>query len=286
MAKITHTLKRKLFTNKMAEGFFISLINMGFKRAHLFLPNNTDYPKNTLRKARRDNSYFLLDISDYQEYLTYFKLESDSSQPLLKYIRKQNGILLDIGANIGQTSLWISNFLAEYDVKIYAFEPYPKTFEKLKANVSLNNNRRIILQNVALGSESQLIEMVEECATNSGGFRPRGYREQDQLLSSIQVQQRTLDSYTGVLDGLFFIKIDVEGYELEVLKGAREVLLRYKPTLFIELIDANLKKQKASAAGLIAYLRELGYSQFVNSTTEQVILENQLDKCHFDVVCS
>jgi hypothetical protein len=79
------------------------------------------------------------------------------------------------------------------------------------------------------------------------------------------------------------VKVDIEGYEYEWLLGAEKTLSKYKPTLFIELDDNNLKQQNSSALLLVVKLKEFGYTIF----DDRIDISNQVDfdNCHFDISC-
>jgi len=234
--------------------------------------------------VNRSRINFELDISDYQEHLVYFDLEADSSKPLLRHIPVEDGIVLDIGANIGQTALWIANCLKKKNVKIIAFEPYPSTYAKLERNVSLNKFS-IRLENMALGNKDDKIVMVQECSTNSGGasaYNPN----MNSLCHPVEVVQTRLDTYlANSNDRVTLIKIDVEGYECQVLQGAEETIKRHRPTLFVELADAHLKRQGYSASALVDLIKSFGYRSVQNVQTLRSIEEECLGSCHIDILC-
>ena len=83
-----------------------------------------------------------------------------------------------------------------------------------------------------------------------------------------------------------FIKIDVEGFEYKVLQGAHKTLSKYKPILFIELVDNNLLEQKSNAKELIQFLKLLNY-KIVNAQLNEEVDENyDFTNCHFDILCT
>ena len=72
-----------------------------------FVPANTFYKTGSTRRVKRKGIWYELDLSDYQEWLVYFYCKSDSSNHVLDYLGRSE-IILDIGANIGQTALNMS----------------------------------------------------------------------------------------------------------------------------------------------------------------------------------
>lgn len=276
-------IKKKIFANIVLELILIKLgrFHSAFSRLY---PSNTHYSKNTMRKVKRGNLFFELDISDYQDYLVYFNLDADSSKPLLKFLPKQEGLILDIGANIGQTALWIADYLNTASIKIIAFEPVPVTYNKLCRNINLNSFTNITLENIALGKEDGELMMVMPSPFNSGAFR--ALTEANKNEAKFKVKQTTLDNYlTSNNKNVTFIKIDVEGFEYNALLGAEETIKKYLPILFIELSDSNLRSQGYSAKELVQLIRSYGYSKIVDANTLIDIEEDTFTNSHIDILC-
>jgi FkbM family methyltransferase len=151
-------------------------------------------------------------------------------------------LVLDIGANIG----CIAQALEHEGFQVIAFEPQPEVYKVLKRNAPRSD-----CYNLGLGSKAEIAKMPKiryDDKNNVGGMSigSRG------VLGTIDVEVRTLDSFNFQNVGL--MKIDVEGYEEEVLRGADETIARCKPILYIE--DDRVSK----SAGLHKFLEELGYT--------------------------
>jgi FkbM family methyltransferase len=278
MTAFLKKLIRRLFTFMPAEKVLV-LFLAKFPNSRLLkgiTPSNEYYPAKCIRRCRRDGVNYLLDIHDYQNWLIYFYSESDSSFWALTYLKKGD-IVLDIGGNIGQTALMMAKKLGNTG-SIYSFEPYPVTFQQLEKNLSLNGviSNKIQAVNTALGERPGKMMMYQDCVTNSGANRmvpqamatTNGNDQVSVPVSTIDifVQQESLD----IID---FIKIDVEGFEMQVLQGGAHTLADLKPRLFIELDDNNLKKQGSSAAELCRYLQSLGYTIYEEGKQEVFVLD-------------
>lgn len=282
-------IRKSFFTNIFAERIFILCLRTKIipKFIVKLLPINRLYSNNSIRNIKRNGIRYKLDISDYQAWLLYFLSDNDSSFHILRYLGESQ-VIIDIGGNIGQTSLVINANRVECvnNFKIICFEPYPENFNKLLTNINLNSNiQNIKLENIGLGDKNSQVEMFKECISNSGGNRivydPAKNTEGIEV-----VQITTLDNYleSNNIEKVDFVKIDVEGFEYSVLKGAIKTLRKSKPKLYIELDNANLKKQGSSSAEMISLLKRFGYSikDVQNRYTES---ELKMDKIHTDIFC-
>lgn len=160
-----------------------------------------------------------------------------------------NGLCLDIGANIGV----ISQALVSEGNAVLAFEPQPELFAILKENLefaSQLNNNTFDLRNTAVGDKAGIAEMPKVYYSEKGNFGGLGLG-QSSMYGTIEVPVMTIDSLE--LPEVGFIKIDVEGYEYEVLVGATETINRCRPILYIE-DDRTSKSYK-----LREYIKSLGY---------------------------
>jgi FkbM family methyltransferase len=127
--------------------------------------------------------------------------------------------VVDIGSNVGNHAYFFKN-ICNAD-QVLCFEPLPANIALLQQNCS-----NCEIHTVGLSSESKTgyIEMINSLEDNSGTARVGS--------GGIEILLKTLDSYN--LENVTFIKVDVEGHELEVIKGASETINRNKPDLLIE----------------------------------------------------
>lgn len=159
----------------------------------------------------------------------YFEV-SHLSQ-LRKYVKK-NAVILDIGANLGNHTVFFAKECGAK--KIYAFEPTRETFLILEENIRINNLDRIVAaMNIALGAKDTKADVIVN-AKNAGGNHVEENIDGNVIMS-------TLDGLS-LSDRIDFVKIDVEGFEFEVLKGAGKTLDRDRPDIFIEIFDTNYDK--------------------------------------------
>jgi protein O-GlcNAc transferase len=150
----------------------------------------------------------------------------------LDYIRKNYNnqkCILDIGANIGNHSLFFLKFL-KCDT-VYSFEPMPCNIDLLKKNTQSYSDKSVIYE-VALSNTESKMPVYNSDASNLGGFSLHSYANGSSFLVGQQVDVIKLDSLN--LTNVSMIKIDVENHENEVLDGARQTILNNKPIIFIE----------------------------------------------------
>lgn len=177
-----------------------------------------------------------------------------------KLISLGSGLCLDIGANIGFMSMALASRFS-----VIAFEPQAELFNLLMENVS---GKPVECHNIALGSSNGVAHMPRVRYGEKGNYG--GVPIVRSGFGTVSVELRTLDSF--VLEEVGLIKIDVEGYELEVLKGAVETIKRCNPILYVE-DDVEHKSYT-----LRRFIKEtLGYKN-IEEHNPQLFRENNFNK--------
>lgn len=172
----------------------------------------------------------------------------------------QNGVFIDIGANVGSISIPISKLRP--DIKIYSIEASPRVFAYLQYNVEVNGCSNIRIENRALSNvDNQFVPFYSpEELFGKGSFSP--------VFTDIpeQVQTIKLDTFIteNSIEMLDFIKIDVEGYEKTVLAGGEGSLSgTNSPCILFEFSDFMESQVENSKAGdCQEFLMNLGYKLF------------------------
>ena len=147
-----------------------------------------------------------------------------------KYLSAGN-TFIDIGANIGTWSIFASKVVGNVG-KILSFEPHPKTFKYLSGNITLNKSENIEYFNVGCSDKKGNLYF----SNNYDTMNHITYNSVD----SIIIPVKELDFFTSELKEIDLIKIDVEGFELNVLKGATNTLAKTKMIIF----ESNKEFQK------------------------------------------
>ncbi len=187
---------------------------------------------------------------------------------ITKSLFKDGQTFLDIGSNIGWYSLNIATFYKNSE--IYAFEPMLKPFEIMNENVKLNNLSNIKTFNYGL-SDCEQLETFYYYPEGTVNASLKNLQNKAKIKKQ-KIMVYTLDSIVRKNDlKVDFIKCDVEGAEIKVLKGGLETLKKYKPILFLEILRKWTKKFDYDSNDIIKILEDLGYSCFV-------VRENKLKK--------
>lgn len=144
------------------------------------------------------------------------------------------GIYIDAGAFIGTHSVFFSECCPACE-RVMAYEPMEASYRLLTANLGTNCQRGIHAAfPFALGAS------IGPCVIGAGRAENRGMASITQEAGQ-HADMTTIDARAGGLSGkVALIKIDVEGYELEVVKGAEETIRKHNPQLFIECNDTNI----------------------------------------------
>ena len=158
-------------------------------------------------------------------------------------------LCLDIGANIGNHSLFFSTIFN----KVIAFEPYEKAFDLLKINSSQVDN--IQVNNFGFSDASRELP-AQIVFGNIGATSIVSSPEQSNTILKVE----TLDSFVkeNSLEGISFIKIDVEGHEYSVLVGAEDTLKKENAVISLELEMTNYYENCIES---INFLKSCGYSE-------------------------
>jgi FkbM family methyltransferase len=140
--------------------------------------------------------------------------------------KKDLVVIFDVGANIGTYNALVLSTFTGKNLKVFSFEPSPKTFERLKANISVNPS--VVLKNFGLGEENKKTTLFSDGANSglSSLYNRRLNHFGIEMDKTEKVEIQTLDNYclTNNINHIHLLKIDVEGNELNVLKGAKRMI--------------------------------------------------------------
>lgn len=217
-------------------------------------------PKHT--KSKFFLPYVFMDLIQQTIFLTdnYFELAN------LQYVFHEfqggiiqktvtDGVILDIGANIGNHTLYFANEGNAH--KIIAFEPVWETFQILQRNVLLNHLEHAVeLHQCGLGDNEGYANIYGYNYSNIGGTAINLEK------NSGNIEVHSLDSFK-IQEKIALIKIDVEGMELKVLQGATDTIRRHKPYILIESFAENYPKTHAFFAALGYKVEEISTDNYL-----------------------
>jgi FkbM family methyltransferase len=176
---------------------------------------------------------------------------------IMAEVVKPGWTVVDAGANFGWHTVHLSRAVGPQG-KVIAFEPIPATFRELEDNLALNACANVEACPSALGPRDETITMFLPGIDNGAGAA-------SQFLDmgvEIEVPMRALDSYLqeGGIGRVGFIKADIEGGELNLLRGASRLLARDHPAILIEIVDIHCKRFGHTPKEVIGFLADLGYA--------------------------
>lgn len=146
---------------------------------------------------------------------------------------EQSGCFCDIGANLGQHSLFMSRLVKQ----IHAFEPFPKALERFQHHVELNQIHNIRLHPVGLSDTNENLTFYAPQSRNQGigSFDPSTMQKGNVASEKLEVVKGD-DYFTKMkINCLDIVKLDVEGFEKKVLVGMQRVLMKHRPIIVCEV---------------------------------------------------
>lgn len=170
----------------------------------------------------------------------------------------RNPVVFDVGANAGQT---IEAMRQRFDdPAIHAFEPSPAAFAELSANCG--HLARVHLNNVGLGHDTGVREFHQMASTPMSSFLRPGKDVPDKPSQILPVQLTTVDEYCQRqrIAAIDILKSDTQGYDFEVLRGARAMLEnRAVHLIYMEIILGNLYEGLPRLDEIISFLADRDY---------------------------
>jgi len=214
----------------------------------------------------------LINGTIYEPYLFYFIRDND--------INLEGTDIIDIGANNGNFTIEFSEITGDTG-RVFSFEPQRIVFQQLCGNVFMNGIDNVFAYNLAIGDTTGKTQInrpdyFSDDFVNFGDVSI----ESDKSKNSESVEVRELDSFE--FNTVKLIKIDVQGYEVLVIKGAIETINKHRPIIFIEVEDHQLRKFGHSESDLLKTIEDLGYT--IKRFQEGIPYQTYSGEC-LDCVC-
>jgi FkbM family methyltransferase len=154
-------------------------------------------------------------------------------------VKRSDPVFLDVGANVGIFSLFLSKFAAQ----VHSFEPWQTVRNALNKKIEMNGITNIAVHPVALGEKNEKLPFYAPRGSNMGTGSFSRCHATDRNRSLGQLDVANGDDYLGShgISRIDLIKIDVEGWEKHVLLGLRNTLNEIAPIVFLEMSETTLK---------------------------------------------
>lgn len=247
------------FTFKLLELYGTRCSHRGQWRVHAALRRLLHANVNEDLEVVRQGQRWLLNPSDYAQSEFFWLGEKDAWDVYhLSRLLIPGSAILDVGANFGFYALTFARLLGGV-TQIHAFEPFPSSHRRLCTNITLNRLEPVVTPHQLACSDKAGTARMWSRLDNSGASSIRANAD------GPLVTLTTLDAFCAeqALARLQLVKIDVEGHEERVLRGAQEMLHRLRPLVFIEFDPPKLETAGSSVARVAEQLEQAGYRLWI-----------------------
>jgi FkbM family methyltransferase len=210
----------------------------------------------------------------YKPMYSAFKKRQDVFEiDLLKKHVRENDVVLDIGANIGFYAHILSGLVGA-NGKVHCFEPDTKNFEHLKKACEQYSN--VVLNNKAVGPKTEKLKIYTSKNLN---VDHRTYKPDD-FAEEIEIDAVSIDDYLGTNNKVNVVKMDIQGFEMQAVKGMERLLENNKDIKIIsEFWPYGLRKAGSSVTEYFDFLSGKGFTCFL-------LEKNSLEKLNVEKVKS
>lgn len=186
---------------------------------------------------------------------------------MIQKLSSNSPLFVDAGANVGAWTVALA--AAHPNAHVYSFEPTPGTFRMLSNNIALNRLQNVTAMQVALSDSAGPVPFqISKSASifnrlAPGAYHPEDYRHRFAGSRVIEVESISLDDFcrNSDIDKVGFLKLDVEGAEVRVLRGARNLLRnRAIELIWLEVEPDNLRETGDSINSLAEFMATVGYT--------------------------
>jgi FkbM family methyltransferase len=200
---------------------------------------------------------------------------------LFRALLREGDAVLDVGANIGRMSVLASRLVGSGG-SVFSFEPSPKVVSSLYRNLQINGCENVIAHNSAVSDVDGPVTFHMPLGTNSGWGSLRELGVGASL--RVEVMCRRLDSMLGALPPIALLKIDVEGADLKVVRGAQQLVQRDQPIIVLEFSPSWIRQLGDDPDSLVGFLDRLGYHLYEVSDTHLCPV-NATPNAQIDLLC-
>ena len=195
--------------------------------------------------------------------IAYDKIWEPETTKLIKKIIHEGDIGIDLGANIGYFTILMANLVGTSG-KVFSFEPAPQNFEILQKNIKQNHLKNVVANQSAIGDMNGKIKLYLS-NTNAGWHKvfPKQFIDYEVSDKNIDVEICSLDK-EFIDKKIDFIKMDVEGYEWNAIKGGKKILEENQDIkLIFEFFPMALRANNVKPDTVLRYLLDVGFHIYV-----------------------
>jgi len=200
------------------------------------------------------NGYMIRMFPSSMSYMRYLKGKSyrNDEEDFFQDYLKKGDIVLDIGSNIGLLTLKSSSLVGD-EGHVYSFEANPKIANFQRSNIKLNKFENITLTNSAIGNKTGTVRFIDSL--------------EDDTMNKVDFSDSALEVKIDKIDNIIsnctinLLKVDVEGFELFVLEGAKKVLTSTE-CIFFEVCNQNFEKFGYTSVDLFNLLNSYNFDIF------------------------
>ena len=164
---------------------------------------------------------------------------------------REGDVIVDAGAHLGTLTLTASSHVGQMG-RVIACEPHPRTFSYLSQNIRDNQCKNVELHSLAIGAESHAVRMTSQYVSDMNHVSDDG---------SIEVKMVTLDELLKDEPHILLLKLDVEGCELQALRGAVQTLTK-TDAVYFESAERSFKDMGYTLADIIVFLKGQGFTTY------------------------
>lgn len=236
------TLKEKLFVEKqLKRGNIIPLLKyiaLRLRVSHFFFLHRIEY------RMRVWFAPYAFWLWNHEQYVREDEL-------FFSRFLQEGDVVVDAGAHLGTLTMTASNHVGKTG-RVIACEPHPKTYQYLSRNIKDNYCSNVMLHNVAVGDISHNVYMTSHYVSDMNRVTDSG---------TVKVSMSTLDDLLKDEEHITLLKLDVEGYELPALMGAKQILAK-TDAVYFESAALSFKERGYSLSDIITLLKECGFTTY------------------------
>jgi len=214
-----------------------------------------------------DGSVVLLDPRSRTEAYPYWNGEYEVELvEFLKACVRPGDTVFDVGANVGLIAIPLARHLSTVGGSLVGFEPIPSNFRRLQSAIELNELTNVRIFNVALGDHEGTVDLFLEndFGASTGNAVLACENDGERRHQRFSVKLWTLDNFAQAerLDSCSLMKLDIEGAEIMLLRGAQAFIQKHRPVIYGEFHAQLIKKFGYSFLDVAAMTNSWGYRIF------------------------